>query len=391
MPDDIEHKPGLEIEAGWSGPTMSCTEPDTGERITAYLFAATMPCSQMSYVEAAAGMDEKAWLSCHVNMFRFFGGTPVKAVCGNLKTGVTSHPKKGETILNEAYLSLGEYYSAAVMPTGVKKPKQKAGVEGGVGKIATAVTAKPRNDAFPSSAALNAGIRKAVKEFNDKPFQKHPGSCRSIFETEEKPCLGALPLIPCEACGWSYGHKAGSSSHIWWNKGRYSVPYRHTEYKVDVKFNSHLVFIYYNRTEIGRHQILPRHMANGMRTEPAHLPFPLRKNLSVDALRDRARETGPKTFEVIRRMFDEAKVEEQPMQTAGAILSIADIYSPQILEKACDKALRQYHMPYYKTIYSNAKSINSEKELTEFKENNKKSGIVRGADYYRKGETTNEH
>ena len=53
----------------------------------------------------------------------------------------------------------------------------------------------------------------------------------------------------------------------------------------------------------------------------------------MDALRDRARETGPKTFEVIRRMFDEAKVEEQPMQTAGAILSIADIYSPQILEK----------------------------------------------------------
>lgn len=132
-------------------------------------------------------------------------------------------------------------------------------------------------------------------------------------------------------------------------------------------------------------------MANGMRTEPAHLPFPLRKNLSVDALRDRARETGPKTFEVIRRMFDEAKAEEQPMQTAGAILSIADIYSPQILEKACDKALRQYHMPYYKTIYSNAESINSEKELTEFKENNKKSGIVRGADYCRKGETTNEH
>ena len=71
-------------------------------------------------------------------------------------------------------------------------------------------------------------------------------------------------------------------------------------------------------------------------------------------------------------MFDEAKVKEQPMQTARAILSIADIYTPEVLEKACDKALRQYHMPYYKTIYSNAKSINSEKELTEFKENNKK-------------------
>ena len=132
-------------------------------------------------------------------------------------------------------------------------------------------------------------------------------------------------------------------------------------------------------------------MTNGMRTEQAHLPFPLQKTLSVDSLRDRAREAGPKTFEVIRRMFDEAKVEEQQVQTARAILAIADIYSPEILEKACDKALRQYHMPYYKTIYSHAKSINSAKEFTDFKENNKKSGIVRGADYYRKGETTNEH
>ena len=83
-------------------------------------------------------------------------------------------------------------------------------------------------------------------------------------------------------------------------------------------------------------------------------------------------------------MFDEAKVEEQPMQTARSILSIADIYSPEILEKACDKALRQYHMPYYKTIYSHARSINSAKELTGFKENNQKFGIVRGADYYKK-------
>ena len=132
-------------------------------------------------------------------------------------------------------------------------------------------------------------------------------------------------------------------------------------------------------------------MTNGMRTEQAHLPLPLKKSLLVEDLRDKARETGSKTFEVIRRMFDEAKVKGQPLQTARAILSIADIYTPEVLEKACDKALRQYHMPYYKTIYSNAKSINSEKELTEFKENNKKSGIVRGAGYYRKGETTNGH
>ena len=74
----------------------------------------------------------------------------------------------------------------------------------------------------------------------------------------------------------------------------------------------------------------------------------------MEALRGKARGTGPKTFEVIRRMFDEAEVKEQPLQTAGVILSIADIYTPEVPEEACDKALRQYHMPYYKTIYSYA-------------------------------------
>jgi len=119
-------------------------------------------------------------------------------------------------------------------------------------------------------------------------------------------------------------------------------------------------------------------MVNGMGTEEAHLPFPLQKNLSVDAVCDKARETGPETFGIIRRMFDEAKVKEQSLQTARVILSIADIYSPEILEKACDKAPRQYHRPYYKTIYSYAESINSREELTEFKKNNKKFGIIRG-------------
>ncbi len=150
----IQHKPGVEAEVDWSGPTMSYVDVDTGEIITAYLFVATLPYSQYGYVEATTDMKEKAWLECHVHMFEFFEGTPVKIVCDNLKTGVVSHPKKGEIILNDAYLALGEYYVTAIMPTGVKKPKQKASVEGSVGKIATAVIAKLRNEIFTSLGSL---------------------------------------------------------------------------------------------------------------------------------------------------------------------------------------------------------------------------------------------
>lgn len=73
-------------------------------------------------------MDQDDWLLCHVNMFNYFGGTTMRLVSDNLKTGVIKHPKMGEIILNEAYESLGEDYSMAIMPTGIKKPKHKPSV-----------------------------------------------------------------------------------------------------------------------------------------------------------------------------------------------------------------------------------------------------------------------
>ena len=248
----IQHKPGVEVEVDWSGPTMSYVDVDTGEIITAYLFVATLPYSQYGYVEAATDMKEKAWLECHVHMFGFFEGTPVKIVCDNLKTGVVYHPKKGEIILNDAYLALGEYYVTAIMPTGVKKPKQKASVEGSVGKIATAVISKLRNEIFTPPESLNSAIRKAVREYNDRPFQKRDGSRSTVFNMQEKAYLRALPSVPYGVCEWSYGHKVGKNSHISFNKGQYSVPGRYIGCKGDVKYNSNLVFVYYNRSEIAR-------------------------------------------------------------------------------------------------------------------------------------------
>ena len=127
-----------------------------------------------------------------------------------------------------------------------------------------------------------------------------------------------------------------------------------------------------------------------MRTDSRHLPFPLKKDISIDDLRDAARDIGPNTFELVRRIFDESKIVHQPMQTVKSILSIVDQVTPEILDKACEKAMKQYHTPFYKVIYSHAKSINAAKELRDFKEDNSKSGIIRGADYYKKETINNE-
>lgn len=138
----LEHKPGVITEVDWSGPTMSYVDTSTGEIVTVYLFVGTLPYSQYSYVEPTRDMKMDSFIRCHIHMYEFFGGVTTRLVCDNLKTGVVSHPKEGEIILTSDYEAMGEHYMTAIMPAGVRKPKQKASVEGTVGKIATAIIAK---------------------------------------------------------------------------------------------------------------------------------------------------------------------------------------------------------------------------------------------------------
>lgn len=123
LTNHLIHKPGIITEVDWSGPTMNFVDTSTGELITVYLFVATLPFSQYSYVEPCLDMKEDTWLRCHINMYEFFGGVTVRTVCDNLKTGVISHPKEGDIILNDDYEALGLHYFTAIMPTGVRKPK----------------------------------------------------------------------------------------------------------------------------------------------------------------------------------------------------------------------------------------------------------------------------
>lgn len=52
------HKPGIVCEVDWSGSTMSIVDKNTGEIINAYLFVATLPHSQYSYVEPCLDMKQ---------------------------------------------------------------------------------------------------------------------------------------------------------------------------------------------------------------------------------------------------------------------------------------------------------------------------------------------
>ena len=385
----IEHKPGITVEVDWSGPTMSYIDADTGSEHTAYLFVATLPYSQYTYVEATATMLEADWISCNIRMLEFFEGVPVRIICDNLKTGVNVHPKHGEIILNDAYLSFAEHYQVAIIPAAVKKPKQKASVEGAVGKIARKIIGMLRNETFYSLDGLNRGIRKALNKLNDKPFQKRSGTRKTIYEVEEKPLLRSLPLMPYEICEWSYDHKVYPNSHIWFDKGQYSVPSDYIGSHVDVKYSTTMVYLYSSHKLIAEHNRLTPGTRNGKRTDPSHLPYPIYTPDTVDSTTDKAKQIGANTHTVVCRLYREAKVIEQALVDVRSVLDIANLYSDDVLEESCKQALKDFHKITYNTLMPYVKDISKSKKVTKKDAADKApKGIVRGADYYRNGGTT---
>lgn len=386
LTNHLTHKPGMVVEVDWSGPTMKLIDRMTGEVIPVYLFVATLPYSQYSYVEPCLDMKEASWLNCHIHMYEFFGGTPVRTVCDNLKTGVIKHPREGDIILNEAYEALGNHYSTAIMPTQVRKPKQKASVEGTVGKIATAVIATLRNKTFYSLDVLKAAVNSAVKNFNDTPFQKRSGSRTEIFLQEEKAKLRELPAIPFEIAEWIYGRKVYQDCHVTYKKNHYSCPYQYVGKKVDLKITESLIEIFHKGERLATHNKYQDYVCDAWSTHPEDMPEQF-KQMEWDDQRIRrwAASIGSSTSAVIDLIFDSVKIKEQGYNACLSVLRLSKSYSKERLEAACSLALTKFRSPRYRHLKSILASNEDMIYANDQKRNtavNSTKGYVRGASYY---------
>jgi transposase len=386
LTNHLTHKPGMVVEVDWSGPTMKLADRMTGEVITVYLFVATLPYSQYSYVEPCLDMKEPSWLNCHVHMYDFFGGTTVRTVCDNLKTGVIKHPREGDIVLNEAYEALGNHYCTAIMPAQVRKPKQKASVEGTVGKIATAVIATLRNETFYSLDMLKAAVIKALREFNDAPFQKRHGSRTEIFLQEEKSTLRELPALPYEIAEWVYGRKVYPDCHITYKKNHYSCPYQYVGKQVDLKITASLVEIFHKGERLATHNRYQDYVCNAWSTHPEDMPDQFQQMEWDDQrIRSWAASIGDSTSVVIDRIFGGVKIKEQGYNACLSVLRLSKSYSKEILEGACLLALTKFRSPRYRHLKSILASNEDMIYTNDQKRNatvNDTKGYVRGASYY---------
>jgi transposase len=386
LTNHLLHKPGIDTEVDWGGSKMFYTDSNSREQITVYLFVATLPFSQYSYVEPCLDMKQDTWLRCHIRMYEFFDGVTVRTKCDNLKVGVISHPKEGDIILNDQYEALGLHYLTAIMPTQVRKPRQKASVESSVGKIATAIIAKLRNETFYSFQSLKHALTKALMEFNEAPFQKREGSRKAIYE-EEKRYLRQLPAIPYEVADWIYGRKVNLDCHVVYAKNRYSCPYQYVGKSVDLKISDSTVEIWGKGQRLATHAKFPDYVSNRYSTHEEDMPSQFNQP-EWDEVRIRkwAASIGSNVAEVVGRIFASVKIKEQGYNPSLSVLRLGKTYSENRLEVACELALTRIRTPRYHHLKSILAANQDQiylKNKTASTQPQKPSGAyIRGSEYY---------
>lgn len=259
-------------------------------------------------------------------------------------------------------------------------------MEGTVGKIATAIIARLRNETFYSFEDLKAAVAKKLYGFNHESFQKREGSRYDAY-LDEKPFLHPLPSVPYEIATWVYGRKVNIDYHVVFEYNRYSCPYQYARKSVDLKVTDSTVEIYSGSARIATHNRFPAGRRNQYSTHPEDMPDKFKFSPWDDIrIKNWARSIGDYTAQAIDRIFEGVPIKEQGYNPALAVLRLSNKYSEARLEAACEFAItsgikkpRYHHLN--SILASNQDEIYVERKKADAKDHSQ-MGYLRGSSYY---------
>jgi transposase len=331
------HRAGEKMFVDYAGHTVEITEPNTGEIRQAQIFVAVLGASNYTYCEATWSQSLPDWIASHRRALEFFEGVPQLIIPDNIKSAVTKACRY-EPDLNPTFHDMATHYGFAVIPARVRTPRDKAKAEVAVQIVERWILARLRNLTFFSLDELNKTIGKLLHALNEQPFQKLPGSRRSLFESLDRPALRPLPAQPYQYAEWKKA-KVHPDYHVEVDGHYYSVPYQLVKRHVDIRTTSSTVEIFHRGNRVashlrcftrGRHTTISEHMPQ------AHRHY---AQWSPERLVRWAAKTGPSTAQVIETILSSRPHPQQGFRSCLGIMRLAKQYTDQRLEAACARAM----------------------------------------------------
>ena len=235
--------------------------------------------SNYTYAEARWSEGLADWIGAHVDALAFLGGVPKLLVCDNLKAGVTAACRY-EPGINRTYQDMAAHYGTAILPTRVRRPRDKAKVEVAVLIVERFILARLRNRRFLSLGELNEAIRELLGDLNARLMRKLGASRREFFETIDRPALLPLPAEPYEYAEWRRCRVA-PDYHVEVHGHFYSVPSRLIREVVEARITDTTIEVFHRGQRVAAHArsaLKRRHT-----TIAEHMPSAHRRYAELDA------------------------------------------------------------------------------------------------------------
>lgn len=373
------HKGGERMQVDYSGLKMQMANPETGEVSQVSVFVAELPASNYIYAEAQSSENQCNWNNGHVRAIEFFGGVVRIVVPDNLKTGITK-PNYYEPDINPSYQELAEHYQFAVIPTRVKKPKDKGAVENGVQNVERWIIAPLRNRTFFSLAEVNQAIREQLDRLNNKVMLAVGRSRRQEFEDIDQPNLRPIPEKPYEYAI----HKTARVNidyHVEFQKHFYSVPNILIHQEVEIRATENMLEVFHKGKSVAIHA---RSFKTGRySTQHEHMPpnHQFMDRINAQQLCHWAEAVGPQTAALISATLKSRPFPEQAFRSCLGILSLAKKHPHSRIEQACQAALNAKEFSY-KAVKDELDWITRQLALPVTPETLPTHANIRGDQYY---------
>ena len=331
------HPAGERLFVDYAGQTVEVVDGRTGELRQAQVFVATLGASSYTYAEATWTQTLLDWIGAHTRALAFLGGVPAQLVPDNPKVGV-DRANWYEPGLNRTYLDMAAHYGTAILPTRVRRPRDKAKVEVAVLVVERWILARLRHRRFFSLAELNEAIAGLVADLNARPMRRLGVSRRDLFLELDLPALKPLPESVYDYAEWRL-RRVSLDYHVDIDGHYYSVPYRLIGSQVEARLTARTVELFHKGERVavhlrgtgrGRHTTLPEHMPSSHRR---HAEW------TIERIERTAARIGPSTAGLVAAILTSRPHPEQGYRACLGILRLERQYGAERLEAACDRGL----------------------------------------------------
>jgi len=349
----LSYAPGERMFVDFSGDKATWCDPKTGEVHEAEVFVAVLGCSGMLYVEATRGQDLASWVGAHIHAWEAYQGVSEVTVPDNLRSGVTKacfyDPE-----LNPTYAEAATYYNTVVLPTRVRRPRDKAAAEAGVLTAERWVLAPLRNRQFFSLHELNAAIAVEVAKVNARPFRGEQTSRKDLFIELERPALRPLPSSRYELAQWKKV-TANIDYHVEYDRRFYSVPYQLVRQRLDLRATATTVEVFKSGRRVASH--VRGYDRRRYITDPAHMPASHRAHAewTPSKLVSWGRSISEETGTFVEQLLESRPHPEHAYRACLGLKSLGRKFGEDRLGAACARALSIRSISY-----SSVKSILTE-------------------------------